>query len=193
MRVIRDIRAARPVTKAGDMPSMGIYPWNSVTTIHPQWRGGSRAPTSTPRKPPKPGDVLALQERRHSFAIEALPKGEKFASRPYLYMCVRCKWTFRVNDRAGSIVSIDQTGQLLAEPENSRRAATFSVGPCPAFRSLESRRTVQFPPLGWFARTRYRVMHLVCAMWRRRTGARARGIRIDPAATRTIMAEDLLR
>jgi hypothetical protein len=192
MKVVRDTRAARPLGKAGHLPVMGVYPWNSVTAIHPHWRSGPQG-TSTARKPPK-NAALALQERRHSFAIEALPKSEKATSHPYLYMCVRCKWTFRVNDRPGSIIPIDQTGESLAEPENSRRAATFSVGPCPAFKDpLSPKRTVEISALGWFARARYRVMGQLSAMWRRWTGEGARETRIDPAATTKIMAQDLLR
>jgi hypothetical protein len=192
MKVVREIRIAWPVSKIGSMPLMGIYPWNSITAINPQWRSNSRAVTSA-WIASKPG-ALAPQERRHSFAIEALPKSEKSASRPYLYMCVRCKWTFRVNDRPGSIVSIDQTGEPMAEPENSRRAATFRVGPCPAFKGpVLAKRTIEIPPLGWFAQTRDRVMRQVAAMWRRWSGESACETRMDPAATTTIMAEDLLR
>jgi hypothetical protein len=109
-------------------------------------------------------------------------------------MCALCEWTFRVNDHAGSIISIDQTGEPLAEPENSRRAATFGAGPCPASKDpLHQRRTIEIPPLGWFARTKLGVMRQVFAMWRRWTGESAREIPIDPAATTTIMADDLLR
>jgi hypothetical protein len=192
MKVVLHTRAARPLSRAGHLPVMGIYPWNSVTGIHPRWRSGPQG-TSTARKPPK-NSAPALQERRHSYAIEALPKSEKGTSRPYLYMCVRCKWTFRVADWPGSIISIDQTGEPLAEPENSRRAATFGVGPCPAFKdSLFPKRPAKIPALGWFARARCRVMRQLSAMWRRWAGESAREIRIDPAATTTIVAEDLLR
>ena len=195
MKVVRDIRAgsvASPLSKAGPLPVIGIYPWNSVTAIHPRWRSGPPE-TSTPRKPPKHA-ILALPERRHSFAIEALPKGEESTSRPYLYMCVRCKWAFRVNDRRGSIVSIDQTGEPLDEPENSRRAATFSFGPCPAFKGpVLSKRTSEIPRLGWFARTKDRVIRQVSARWRRWACESSREIRMDPVATTAIVAEDLLR
>jgi len=191
MKVVRDTRSPGPLSKAGNLPVTGMYPWNSVASSHLRWRSD---PLGTPRKPPK-NAALTLQERRHSFAIEALPKSDKSSSRPYLYMCVRCKWTFRVNDPPGSIISIDQAGEPLAEPENSRRAATFTVGPCPAFKGplLLRKRTIEIPALGWFARTRYGLMRQVSAMWRRWTGESAREIRIDPAATTTIMAEDLLR
>jgi hypothetical protein len=192
MKMVRDIRAATPLSKAGQIPVIGIYPWNAVTAINPRWRS-SPPEMSTSRKPLKHA-VLAPKERRHSFAIEALPNAEKSTSRPYLYMCVRCKWTFRVNDWPGSIVSIDQTGAPLEEPENSRRAATFSVGPCPAFKSpFLSKRTIEIPRLGWFARTKDRVRRQVSAMWRRWTGESSREIRMDPGATTAIMAEDLLR
>jgi len=192
MKVVRDTRSVWPLRSTGDLPVMGIYPWNSVAPGHLRWRSSPRA-TSTARKPQK-NAALALRERRHSFAIEALPKSEKSISRPYLYMCALCKWTFRVNDHPGLIISIDQTGEPPAEPENSRRAATFSGGPCPAFKDpLHRKRTIEIPPLGWFARTKHGVMRQVSAMWRRWTGESAREIPIDPTATTTIMADDLLR
>ena len=190
MNLVRDARVCCALSKAGHSPVMGIYPWNSVTAIHPRWR---RSPPRTSGAPKTPEHAaLALQVRRHNFAIEALPKSEN--SQPYLYMCVRCKWTFRVNDRPGSVISIDQTGEALAEPENSGRAATFRVGPCPAFRGpVLRKRTIEIPRLGWFARLRYRIMCQVSAMWRRWTDEVVYGGGVDPKATTTIMAEDLLR
>ena len=188
MKVVRDIRVAWPVSKIGSMPLIGIYPWNSTDS---QWRSHPSAAT-TARRAVKPG-ALAPQERRHSFAIEALPKSAGFKSRPYLYMCVRCKWTFRVNDRPGSIVSIDQTGGPLAEPENFRRVATFALGPCPALRNLAGRRTVQMPRVGWFARSKDRVTRRLLAMWRKWSGEDKQGLRMDPQAATAIIAQDLIR
>lgn len=192
MKVVRDTPSAWPLGNTGYLPVMGTYPWNSVASGHLRWR---IAPCGTPtaRKPHR-NTPLALPERRHSFAIEALPRSEKSTSRPYLYMCVLCKWTFRVNDHAGSIISIDQTGGPLAEPKNSRRAATFGIGPCPVFKDpLDRKRTIEIPPLSWFARTKHSLTRRVSAMWRRWSGERALEIPIDPTATTTIMADDLLR
>jgi len=73
---------------------------------------------------------------RHNFAIKALEKPGLFKPRPYLYYCIRCKWTFRVNDRRGSVVAVDNAGQPLPAGENAKRVATFAEGPCPTLRQL---------------------------------------------------------
>ena len=195
MKVVSEVRPARLVTKIGLIPMMGVYPWNSAPMLHPRSLDNRRpAPWATPNaKPRKLGEMLILQERRHSFAIENLPKGASFASRPYLYTCIRCKWTFRVNDRPGSIVTMDQNGQPLPEPENSGRIATFALGPCPALRNLAGRETTGVPRVGWFARTKDRVARQLLAMWRRWSGEDKHTVRVDPQATTAIMARDLIR
>jgi hypothetical protein len=84
MKVVRDTRSAWPLRATGDLPVMGIYPWNSVAPGPLRWRSASCG-TSIARKLPK-NTILALRERRHSFAIEALPKSEK-SRRVRTYIC----------------------------------------------------------------------------------------------------------
>ena len=191
MKVVRDTPSAWPLGNAGYLPVMGTYPWNSVASAHLRWRAprAEHQPHENPRTTPRwlcgnDDTVLPLK----------LYPGVKSPHRVRTYICAcSAKWTFRVNDHAGSIISIDQTGGPLAEPENSRRAATFSIGPCPVFKDpLDRKRTIEIPPLGWFARTKHSLMRRVSAMWRRWSGERAREIPIDPTATTTIMADDLL-
>ena len=86
------------------------------------------------------------QEQRHNFTVKALEKPGIFKPRPYIYICVRCRYTFLVNQRRGSIVALDREAKPVPEPENSKRLATFAQGPCPAFRfrhRLPRRKTVE--------------------------------------------------
>jgi hypothetical protein len=96
----------------------------------------SRPSPTVERERLTPRPAFTAQEMRHSFAIEPLDKPSWFQPRPYLYMCVRCKWMFRINDSPGSVISLDGLGRQIPGPENSRRAATFASGPCPAFSGL---------------------------------------------------------
>ncbi len=81
----------------------------------------------------------ALKEMRHNFAIKALEKPGFFKPRPYLYHCIRCKWTFRVNDRRGSVSAVDKSEHPLPSGENAKRIATFAEGPCPGFSGIATR------------------------------------------------------
>ena len=81
--------------------------------------------------------AFTSDETRHHFAIEALDKSGPFRRQPYLYMCVRCKWMFRINDTRGSVIALDGLGRQLQEPENAKRVVTFHRGPCPAFPVVE--------------------------------------------------------
>jgi hypothetical protein len=77
--------------------------------------------------------AFTAEEMHHHFVIESLGKPGSFRSQPYLYTCVRCKWMFRINDPRGSIIALDGLGRHLPEPENTKRALTFHLGPCSAF------------------------------------------------------------
>jgi hypothetical protein len=81
------------------------------------------------------GRGFSTVDLRHSFAIKALEKRGIFKPRPYVYICLRCRYTFLVNERRGSIVALDRKAQPIPEPENSRRLATFAQGPCPSFKA----------------------------------------------------------
>ena len=72
----------------------------------------------------------------HMFAIKVLDKlPGLFKPRRYLYHCVRCKWSFIVNDgRRGALRPIADGIMPLSRDEVVARAATFAAGPCPAMR-----------------------------------------------------------
>ena len=74
----------------------------------------------------------------HIFAIKVLDKlPGLFKPHRYLYHCVRCKWSFVVNDgRRGTITPVDGDGNALARDEALKRAATFALGPCPRLHAL---------------------------------------------------------
>jgi hypothetical protein len=80
-----------------------------------------------------PGKAFSPEEMKHNFAIRALKKPGLFARRPYIYLCVRCRQIFLVNEHRGSIVAINRDRNPLPEPENSRQVETFAEGPCPRF------------------------------------------------------------
>jgi hypothetical protein len=77
---------------------------------------------------------FAPEQTKHNFAIRALEKPGFFARRPYIYLCVRCRQIFLINERRGSIVAIDRNKSPLPEPENSRQVKTFVEGPCSSFK-----------------------------------------------------------
>jgi hypothetical protein len=74
----------------------------------------------------------------HLFAIKVLDRlPGLFKPHRYLYHCVRCKWSFVVNDgRRGALRPIPENGTPLSRDEVVARAATFASGPCPAMRRV---------------------------------------------------------
>lgn len=80
--------------------------------------------------------IPAAAAMRHNFAIWALEKPGTSRRRLHLYYCVRCKWTFQVDDRSAAVTPLDQDGNPLREVEAAKRIATFEVGKCPAFNHL---------------------------------------------------------
>jgi len=90
------------------------------------------------------GRALRTEDLRHTFGIRALEKPGRFRTRPYLYVCVRCRQSFLLNQGSGAIVAVDGNGVPLREPEHSRRVKAFASGPCPALRTRlrVSRQTV---------------------------------------------------
>jgi len=85
-------------------------------------------------RPQYSGSAFSPEEMKHNFATRALEKPGFFARRPCIYLCVRCRQMFLVNEHRGSIVAIDRNRNPLAEPENSRQVETFSEGPCPSVK-----------------------------------------------------------
>jgi len=78
----------------------------------------------------------------HLFAIKVLDKlPGLFKPRRYLYHCVRCKWSFVVNDgRRGALRPLPENGTPLSRDEVVARAETFAAGPCPAMRKVTEAR-----------------------------------------------------
>jgi hypothetical protein len=105
--------------------------------------------TSKPSAAQKFRRAFSPNEVRHNFIIQSLPKPHWYKSRPYLYTCARCKWTFRVNDSSGSITPLDQNGEVLPEPDRSRRIDTFAQGPCGVFPAFTVERQTQARRPGW--------------------------------------------
>jgi hypothetical protein len=193
MKSRRDVLALCPVTKAGDIPVAWVYPLTAFAPTPLQNLSEPRKERSENLAAHKTRGGFAPREARHSFAIETLPKPGGFRSHPYLYTCVRCKWSFRVNDRPGSIITLDDAGHPLPEPECTRRAVTFAGGPCPAFGPIVGGRATELQSRGWLARGRYRLARRLEMLWRRWSGEEPGRIPTDPSATTMIMAEDLLR
>src|SRR5260221_2261162 len=75
---------------------------------------------------------------RHSFAIKVLGKlPGLFQPQRYAYYCVRCKWSFVVNDgKRGVITALDASGEALNGLEAVKRVSTFADGPCPSLKIL---------------------------------------------------------
>lgn len=192
MELGREGRVLWPVTKAGEVAPMRVYPWGSPGRSRPRIQEpmGSVSQQSDVRKM-RPR--FALHETRHNFVIESLSKPGAFRSRPYLYTCMRCKWVFRVNDSPGMIIAVGERGQPLPEPERRRRAATFAQGPCPAFDHLNVRRITQIERGGWFTRLFSRFARQLEAFWSRWSGTESGHIPRDPRATTMIMPQDLIR
>lgn len=193
MKPRREVRALWPVTKAGDIPVSWVYLLTEFAPTPFQYRSEPRRERSEKPVARKTRDGFTPREARHSFAIEALPKSGILKSRPYLYTCVRCKWSFRVNDRAGSIITLDDAGRPLPEPESSRRSATFAGGPCSAFGPIIGGRITEMQSRGWLAGMRHRLARRLEMLWRRWNGEEPGRRSADPSATTIIMAEDLLR
>jgi hypothetical protein len=92
------------------------------------------SPRSNKSREGKFDGAFSPQERRHNFAVARLPKLARFKAQAYLYTCLRCKYVFRVNDPAGSIVPLGPDGEALTEPVRSQCIQAFADGPCPSFR-----------------------------------------------------------
>lgn len=107
--------------------------------------------------------LFSPREMRHEFAIGA-PKTAADSRRLRLYHCIRCKQSFRVDDRWGSVAPLDQNGNLLQGREALERLATFGQGPCPAFgRLVEAPRLTR--PLAPGATFRGRLVALIALAW----------------------------
>lgn len=86
----------------------------------------------------------------HNYVIQVLGKlPGLFSPKRYLYHCVRCKWSFVVNDtRRGVVTAVATDGRPLQIDEAARRLVTFHLGPCPELEALalETSRRPQIEP-----------------------------------------------
>lgn len=96
----------------------------------------SHKPNTDERMASPAGPAFSPNEMRHSFAIWAVKNADTSGHRSHLYYCVRCKWSFRVDDRSRSVTPLDQNRSGLQNFEAAARLATFDVGPCPVFNGL---------------------------------------------------------
>jgi hypothetical protein len=70
---------------------------------------------------------------RHDFIIKSMGRLPGFFKpHRYLYVCMRCKWSFMVNDgRRGVITALDRDRNPLNGAGARERLLTFEAGPCP--------------------------------------------------------------
>jgi hypothetical protein len=92
-----------------------------------------RAPERPQRKAQTRPPAFSSAEMRHNFAIWSLDNDAPCGRRLHLYYCLRCKWSFAVDDHRGSVTPLDLNGYPVQGVEAADRLATFSLGPCPVF------------------------------------------------------------
>ena len=95
-------------------------------------------PELSQKRAPSGAPIFSPAEMRHNFAIWALETDAVSKRRLHLYYCLRCKWTFRVDDRwtVVTVTPLDTNGSPIQTSEAAERLATFGLGPCPAFGRL---------------------------------------------------------
>lgn len=99
-----------------------------------------RKPELSQRPAPSSAQIFSSAEMRHNFAIWALQTEAASGQQPHLYYCLRCKWTFRVDDRwtVVTVTPLDADGSPIHTSEATERLATFGLGPCPVFSRLRA-------------------------------------------------------
>ena len=103
-----------------------------------------RAPERPQRKTQAQPPAFSSVEMRHSFAIWSLDEETPSRRRLHLYYCLRCKWSFSIDDRRGSVTPLDLNGNPVQGAEAAARLATFGVGPYPVFNYwIENSRLTQ--------------------------------------------------
>jgi hypothetical protein len=89
-------------------------------------------PEVSQRNTPSGAPIFSPAEMRHNFAIWAWEKDATSERRRHLYYCLRCKWSFSVDDRRGSVTPLDLDGNPIQGAEVVERLATFDLGlECP--------------------------------------------------------------
>jgi hypothetical protein len=105
-------------------------PFRGLALVNP------RMPQPDDRHAGSADPLFSAAEMRHNFAIWALEKSATSRRQLHLYHCVRCKWSFRVDDYSASVAPLDENGNPIQKLEAAQRLATFGAGPCPAFSRL---------------------------------------------------------
>jgi hypothetical protein len=105
-------------------------PFRGLALVNP------RQPNPDDKKAGLGASLFSAPEMRHNFAIWGLEKSATSRRQLHLYYCVRCKWSFRVDDYSGSVTPLDENGNPTQKLEAAQRLETFGAGPCPAFSRL---------------------------------------------------------
>jgi hypothetical protein len=102
---------------------------------HP--RRGSELPVSPVVSSPR-REMPQAPSLPHNFAVWVLGRRPGFLKpQRYRYECLRCKWTFLVNDEhRGAVRAVADEGVPLSDSETAQRLATFAEGPCPGIRAV---------------------------------------------------------
>jgi hypothetical protein len=127
-----------------------------------------RKPELSQKRPPSGAPIFSRAEMRHNFAIWALETEAARGRRLHLYYCLSCKWAFSVDDRRGSVTSLDLNGNPLQGAEAAERLATFGLGPCPVFSRLTGgpRLTQEVTPLETFRGPLVSLILAGCRAWK---------------------------
>src|SRR5260370_34562810 len=103
----------------------------------------SRKPNGADGSARLAGPLLSASQMRHNFAIWALEKSGTSRGHLHVYYCVRCKWSFLVNDHSGLVTPLDQNGNPIRKPDSAAAAASFGVWPGPVFKRVTGNRRVR--------------------------------------------------
>jgi hypothetical protein len=68
---------------------------------------------------------------KHDYFIEDLGQAAGwFKPHRYRYSCLRCAWSFVVEDGRGKVTALDEFDRPMPEPLSGERVQTFVDGPC---------------------------------------------------------------
>jgi hypothetical protein len=95
-----------------------------------------KSPSTDTQAGCSPGEAFSASALMHDFSIWRLETGALSRHAIRLYLCRRCDWMFKADDRCRYVAALDQEGQALAGAAAAERLATFRSGPCPAATRL---------------------------------------------------------
>jgi hypothetical protein len=113
---------------------MDFTPASYNYTATPVSRLALLKPASTGPQPAcrSAGEAFSAGALMHDFSIWRLETGTLSPLPIRVYLCRRCDWVFKADDRCRYVTALDQDGQALVGATAAERLATFSAGPCPA-------------------------------------------------------------